>query len=274
MLSRVRTRIAASALIVVAASCSGGPRPGAETCDGSTSSGPAKPTVEQARNASTIAAVGKRMGVADHGITIALATALQESKLRNLSGGDRDSAGLFQQRPSQGWGSRSQVRDPLHAATAFYGRLTKVDGWEAMPVTDAAQAVQHSGAPDAYRRWEPEARSLARTLSGEVPAGFACRIGHPGTDSTLAATMLRETGVRATAARGSGIGPIRVRSAAQGWLVASWLVAHADHFPVTAVGYAGFRWLPAAAHWSRDPGAGPDITVTTGASAQPAGRSG
>ncbi|GAC1375674.1 MAG: hypothetical protein NVSMB4_04000 [Acidimicrobiales bacterium] len=262
MLTRIRTLAAASAVVIMASSCSQLPRPAAATCDGSTSSSPAKLTVEQARNASTIAAVGKRMGVADHGITVALAAALQESKLRNLSGGDRDSAGLFQQRPSQGWGTRTQVRDPFHAATAFYDRLVKVDGWATMAVTDAAQSVQHSAAPDAYRQWEPEARSLARTLSGEVPAGFACRIAHPGTDPTLVATMLRETGVRATAAPGGGVRPIAVKSAAQGWLVASWLVAHADRFPVTTLSYAGFRWVPAAARWDRSPGAGPDITVT------------
>jgi hypothetical protein len=75
---------------------------------------------EQAANATTIAAIGKRLGVPDHGVTSALAAALQESDLRNLTHGDRDSLGLFQQRPSQGWGSSTEIMNPTYAATAFY----------------------------------------------------------------------------------------------------------------------------------------------------------
>ena len=118
---------------------------------------------EQTANAATIAAVGQRLGMPDHAVTVALATAMQESNLANLSGGDRDSAGLFQQRPSQGWGTYAQVTDPVHASTEFYDHLRALPDWQQLTVTEAAQRVQHSAAPDAYAEWEPEARALTFT---------------------------------------------------------------------------------------------------------------
>ncbi|MFL6053788.1 MAG: hypothetical protein ACJ72W_12870 [Actinoallomurus sp.] len=103
----------------------------------------------------------------DHAVTVALATAMQESRLKDLPGGDRDSAGLFQQRPSQGWGTHAQIVDPVHAATAFYQRLKTLPGWKQLSVTEAAQDVQHSATPDAYAQWEPQARAIASALTGE-----------------------------------------------------------------------------------------------------------
>ena len=132
---------------------------------------------EQADNARTIALVATQVGMPHHAVTIALAAALQESKLHNLAHGDRDSVGLFQQRPSQGWGTPSQLTSPSYAAAAFYRELAKVDGWTTMSVTEAAQHVQRSAIPDAYATWEPEARVLARILTGEVPNRIVCRSG-------------------------------------------------------------------------------------------------
>ena len=107
-------------------------------------------------------------------LEIAIATAIQESKLANLDGGDRDSAGLFQQRPSTGWGSHDQVTNPRLAARAFFGRadhtsnpgLLDIPGWALMPLTEAAQAVQRSGYPDAYAQWETAAQEIAAVLTG------------------------------------------------------------------------------------------------------------
>jgi hypothetical protein len=130
---------------------------------------------EQTVHATTIAAVGKRMGLPDHAVSVALAAALQESRLHNLGHGDRDSVGLFQQRPSQGWGSASQLLTPTYAAGAFYRHLARVPGWEALPVTTAAQRVQRSAAPSAYAQWEHEARAIAQAATGEIPAGLSCR---------------------------------------------------------------------------------------------------
>ncbi|MBS2546904.1 C40 family peptidase [Catenulispora sp. NL8] len=117
-------------------------------------------------NAQIIAEVGISMGVPAPGEAIAIATALQESGLQNLNYGDRDSLGLFQQRPSQGWGSPAQILTPAYAARQFYSRLLQVPGWRSMSTTDAAQAVQHSGFPYAYAKWQDEAQALAAAFTG------------------------------------------------------------------------------------------------------------
>ncbi|RKF20963.1 peptidoglycan endopeptidase, partial [Micromonospora globbae] len=128
---------------------------------------------EQTANAAVIVAVGADLTIPPRGWVIALATAMQESGLRNLPGGDRDSIGLFQQRPSQGWGTPAQLRDPRYTAGTFYHALLAVDGWQAMAVTDAAQAVQRSAYPGAYAKWEDDAIALVRVLTGGTPAGPA-----------------------------------------------------------------------------------------------------
>lgn len=123
---------------------------------------------EQADNARLIIRVGRELGVADRGIAIALGTAMQESWLRNLDWGDRDSLGLFQQRPSSGWGTPEQIRDREHSVRAFYGGATDpngtatrglldIPGWDGMSFADAAQAVQISAYPDRYAQWESPA---------------------------------------------------------------------------------------------------------------------
>ncbi|MET1043451.1 MAG: LysM peptidoglycan-binding domain-containing protein [Microbacteriaceae bacterium] len=127
-------------------------------------------TEEMRKNARTIVRVGQDLGVPDAGIVIALATAMQESSLRNLNYGDRDSLGLFQQRPSAGWGTPEQIMNPTHSARLFYGGdsnpnlgvtrgLLEIPGWQSMTLTEAAQAVQISAFPDAYAQWETSARA-------------------------------------------------------------------------------------------------------------------
>jgi hypothetical protein len=123
---------------------------------------------EQIPNAVTIQVTGVDMGVSARGQEIALATAAQESGLRNLDYGDRDSLGLFQQRPSQGWGSAQEILDPEYAATQFYQALLAVPGWQELPLTEAAQAVQRSAYPDAYARWEPLAEALQQAIAAEL----------------------------------------------------------------------------------------------------------
>ncbi len=131
-------------------------------------------TPEQAANAATISAVGTSRDLPERAVTIALATAIQESALRNISHGDRDSLGLFQQRPSQGWGTEEQIQDPVYAAGEFYDHLVKVDDYEALPLTVAAQRVQRSGYPDAYAKHEPDATLLAAALTGRAAATLTC----------------------------------------------------------------------------------------------------
>ncbi|MEU3091340.1 C40 family peptidase [Streptomyces massasporeus] len=126
---------------------------------------------EQVPNAATIVAAGLSLDVPKKGQIVALATAMQESRLRNLNYGDRDSLGLFQQRPSQGWGSAQQIRDPVYASEQFYKHLLKVDGWQQMTVAQAAQAVQKSGLPDAYAQWENLATALQGAIAKTFPGG-------------------------------------------------------------------------------------------------------
>ncbi|MGY3056157.1 murein DD-endopeptidase MepM/ murein hydrolase activator NlpD [Streptomyces sp. TE3672] len=115
---------------------------------------------EQKRNASVITNVARSRGLPPRAAVIGVATAIQESMLKNIRHGDRDSQGLFQQRPSQGWGTVAQVTDPIHASNSFFERLAKVDKWQTKPLTQAAQNVQRSGFPDAYAKWEKTAGEL------------------------------------------------------------------------------------------------------------------
>lgn len=126
---------------------------------------------EQVANAAVIVEVGVQLQVPSWGQVIAVATAIQESSLRNLDHGDRDSVGLFQQRPSQDWGTRDQLMDPRYAAEAFYQALLAIPGWEGMALTEAAQAVQRSAYPDAYAQWTDDAVALVAALGGGVAAG-------------------------------------------------------------------------------------------------------
>jgi len=200
-------------------------------------------TPDQAGNAATIAAVGQQLGMPDHAVTIALATALQESGLANLTSGDRDSAGLFQQRPSQGWGTHAQVTDPVHASTAFYDHLRTVPGWQQLSVTDAAQRVQHSGAPDAYAQWESEARAAAVALTGQTPGALTCH------DLAITAPS---ASIATTAAAEWGTGTISgAHTVARGWALSLWLVAHAQRLGVDRVGFAGWTWTAASGAWSQ-----------------------
>lgn len=147
---------------------------------------------EQAENAALITAIGVARGMPARAATIALATAYQESKLANLEYGDADSLGLFQQRPSQGWGSDQQVMDPVYATNAFYDALADVDGYESMEVTVAAQTVQRSAFPDAYADHEADARVLASALTGNSPAAFSCTVDD---DVEEAGDRLRDSGL-------------------------------------------------------------------------------
>jgi hypothetical protein len=123
----------------------------------------------QLRNVRTIVEVAQRMNLPPRAAVIAVATAQQESELINMSGGDRDSVGLFQQRPSMGWGSYSQVHNPEYAAKQFYNSLTAIHGWQHLPLTVAAQRVEVSAFGWAYARWEGSAAQLV-SAALDVPA--------------------------------------------------------------------------------------------------------
>ncbi|BCJ51788.1 lipoprotein [Actinoplanes sp. NBRC 14428] len=133
---------------------------------------PAGLSAEQAGNATVIIGAGQRMSIPPRGWVIAVATSLQESRLINVgdlgAGNDHDSLGLFQQRPSQGWGTPAEVMNPEHAATSFYEHLRAVPRWQSLPLTDAAQAVQRSAYPDAYAKHETRAAAIVAAYTGGV----------------------------------------------------------------------------------------------------------
>lgn len=139
-------------------------------------------TPDQAQNAALIANIAVTRGLPDHAATVAIATAMQESRLTNLDYGDLDSLGLFQQRPSQGWGTAEQVSDMTYATNIFYDHLLQVPDWETIPVEDAAQEVQRSGYPELYAAWDAMARAWASGLTGERSAGVTCAL-EPATSS-------------------------------------------------------------------------------------------
>lgn len=152
-----------------------GPLPDPEGCEAEVGGLTVSLSTEQAENAAVIAAVGVRRGLPARAVSIALATAYQESKIRNLDHGDRDSLGIFQQRPSMGWGTAEQITDPYYAANKFYDELEKVDGYQSMRITEAAQKVQRSGFPEAYEDHAADGRALASALTGYSTGGaFSC----------------------------------------------------------------------------------------------------
>jgi len=219
-------------------------------------------TPEQTGNAATITAIAVRRGLPPRAATIGIATAIQESKLVNIDYGDRDSLGLFQQRPSQGWGSTTQVRDPVYASNAFYDALVKVDGYEDLPITQAAQKVQRSAYPTAYAAHEPEARILASSLTGFSAGGLTCVLRSPGAlpaqgpgrDGLTARARAVQKAAAAEAGRagtrtaGDATGrsvafALTGRSASEhGWALAHWAVARADALHVVSVQTAGRQW--------------------------------
>ncbi|MEU6506791.1 heavy metal transporter [Streptomyces sp. NPDC046942] len=236
-------------------------------------------TPEQASNAATIAAVGTGRGMPERAVTIALATAIQESGLRNIQHGDRDSLGLFQQRPSQGWGTQQQILDPAYAAGIFYAHLARVPGYTEMPLTEAAQRVQLSGYPEAYAKHESDATLLAAALTGTAAATLTCD-GRPqagvttGPDAVRSA-LVRDFGRDALQETGAEVGGVPVPSPSpapsvtataqgrtvtvpvpqgtrtdasgrgerqRGWQLAQWAVANSSALHIQRVSYAGREW--------------------------------
>ena len=132
----------------------------------------------QIGNAQIIYNVAEDLQLSERAPVIAIATALQESTLRNLPHGTADSLGLFQQRPSQGWGGAAQLLNPVYASSAFYARLVQVTGWQTLPLGAVAQDVQRSGNPGAYAHWEALADALVSTFSGLATACLNDDGGH------------------------------------------------------------------------------------------------
>ncbi|OYN89576.1 hypothetical protein [Parenemella sanctibonifatiensis] len=203
-------------------------------------------TTEQAENAAIIVGIALQRGLPARAATIAIATAYQESGIRNIDYGDRDSIGLFQQRPSQGWGTVEEIMDPYYSAGKFYDALVKIPNWQTGDINDVAQAVQRSGVPEGYRKHVTNARAIGSSMTGHSPASWTCHHSSPAAadpdglrdylDKTLGAGVTGEMSVvdRQLEAR-----PPEPRLA---WAVAVQGVAQGSRFGVASVTLEQQRW--------------------------------
>ncbi|MCH6469527.1 hypothetical protein [Sinomonas terrae] len=203
---------------------------------------------DQAANASLITAIAVRRGLPARAATIAIATSMQEAKLRNINYGDKagpDSRGLFQQRPSQGWGSEEQLMDPVYATNAFYDALVKVPGYESLSVTDAAQKVQRSAYPEAYSQHEDLGRAYASALTGNSEASLNCTLRKPdaaGDPSAVRSALEEDYGQSAVGVVAGKTVSVQA-SGPLAWSVAQWAVANAKGLGVTRVQVDGQAWV-------------------------------
>jgi len=229
-------------------------------------------SADQTDNAALIAVTAAHRGLPARAATIGLATALQESRLINIDYGDRDSVGLFQQRPSQGWGTVEQIMDPVYSTGKFYDGLVRVPGYTELPVTEAAQAVQRSGFPDAYAQHETRSRAFASALTGWSPATLHCDLGQaegPGDPDVAVARVQRDfagsvSAAVDVAASGEGTGTVVLLDPAaltaatggdatrSGWAVAQWAVAVAEATDVQTVAVADATWTRGDTGWTPD----------------------
>lgn len=243
-----------------------------EGCTAKAGSQQADLATDQAANAALIVAVSVRRGLPPRAASIALATAMQESKLRNIGHGDLagpDSRGLFQQRPSQGWGTTEQVMDPLYAANAFYDALVEIPGYAAMDVTEAAQRVQRSAYPRAYAQHETMGRSFASALSGQTHAALDCTLRSPernGDPEALLGQLEAAYGSLPASSRGQ---IVEVEASDDlAWSMAHWAVANAKELGVVQVDVDGMSWNRQARNgWQDSAAAGGGVTITLAAEA-------
>lgn len=224
---------------------------------------PLRLTNEQARNASVIVAESYNRGLSEQAAVIALATAWQESGLRNLNYGDRDSLGLFQQRPSYDWGTKEQILDPWYSSGRFYEELVKFDDWESTDVNDIAQKVQRSGHPEAYRKHETNARALAGAFRGSREGTFTCiNRDATGTDhgaldkvaSTVPGVSLQDNGSELV---------MTANNAGAAWSVTQLALANTSELGVEKVVVGGNEWKQGEQAWKGvQPVSGDSVTVS------------
>jgi hypothetical protein len=196
---------------------------------------------------------------------LVLAAGLQESKLANIAPGqgDRDSVGVLQQRPSQGWGggSAQTLTDVGEATKEFLDALMKVPHWRTMPLADAVQAVQISADGTAYAQHEPEAQALADALQGVKPAGITCSFQKPtkvATPTVVAQQAASELGINTPQVANAHV----VRAPGARWQTAAWFVANADRLGIERVAYNGKLWTRTNG-WKPAPASSAAVVVAT-----------
>lgn len=224
---------------------------------------------ERSYYAALISGVSVKRGLVPRAASIALATAFQESGMRNLDYGHADSIGLFQQRPSKGWGTIEEIMDPWYSATAFYKALVKVKGWEDGDINDVAQKVQRSAHPEAYRKHVAKSRTLASSLTGQTPASFSCAVRSPGDPDPegMAAYLKRTFGKTIDLATTDTGLTITASNPAVAWSVAHAAIAGTGRYGLAAVSIGNWTWThdpwsPAAWHGPGHPSSADDLTLS------------
>jgi len=222
----------------------------------------------QASIAATIAGVARHRAMPVRAVTIAYAAALQESDLENLSYGDRDSVGVFQQRPSQGWGTRQQLLDPIYASSRFFAALASIADYQRLLIYQAAQAVQRSADGYAYSQYAAQGAAMAAGFSGSLPHAVWCWYGTGVSGRAQLAAASRELtttfGPMQVRHISDPMMAVQVRGPSAGWAVAAWLVTHASSYGIREVRYLGYQWTAADGDkgWTRYPTRGHEPTAS------------
>lgn len=211
------------------------PLPGQERCVATVDDRDVVLDLDQARYTSIVVGLSVRRGLVPRAGSIAMATVYQETGIRNLDYGDRDSVGLFQQRPSQGWGSKKQLMDPYYATGKFYDALVRVKDWQTRDITKVAQAVQRSAYPDAYADHEPDARILASALTGQSERGFSCLVREVNDGDAEALAESLEKTFHTDTKTSDKVVTISAGSDRLAWAYAQYAVANAGEHGVLTV---------------------------------------
>ncbi|GHC76787.1 hypothetical protein GCM10007079_13440 [Nocardiopsis terrae] len=225
--------------------------------------------VAQAVNAATVGGVAFSRDLPEEAVTVAYATVWQESTFYNVEYGDLDSLGLFQQRPSQEWGEPDEILDPVFASRSFYDKLSEVNGWEGLPVYEAAQHVQRSAHGFAYDQHEELSADMAEVFTGRAGPSMTCWFDAESVEE-MRASDTDVAGAQEEMARVFGTDPAQLpvdpesnsgsgsvgRTGDLGWAMALWAVAHAEEYGITSVTYEDQRWqasdgVDGAEEWSR-----------------------
>lgn len=216
---------------------------------------------DQAQVASVVVGVVLKRGLPERAAVLTIGAALQESKLRNLPGGDRDSVGILQQRPSQGWGTAAQISDIHYATGKFLDAVIKVPNWQTGSLASVVQKVQISADGTAYAKHEADAQAISDALMGKTAAGVNCHFSKPTvaeTPAVLSKAVLADLPVTKPTQSGK---TLTVSGA--GWATAAWFVCNADQRGIDSVSYSGQTWTRAKG-WRADSNAvAGGVTATT-----------
>jgi hypothetical protein len=229
--------------------------------DGCTFGADATLDLGQSSIASTMVSVVIKRELPERAAVLVLGAALQESKLRNIPSGqgDRDSVGVLQQRPSQGWGTAAELSDVHYATGKFLDALVKLPNWQTGDFADTIQRVQISAEGDAYAKHALRAQTVSDALMGKTPAAVSCSFSAPSTvaEASVVADRLSKDLPVAT----PSVQDRSISVAGAGWPTVGWLVTHADQYGIGAVRFSGQEWTRAKGWQARSDASGDEVVA-------------